>query len=50
MRSAKCNLCGKRITLVHPTKTNPLGRLHDHKFGTRKCWGTPLPHSVKEKS
>jgi hypothetical protein len=42
-KTAKCNFCGKRVSLVHKLKTNPLGRFRQHKESTgRSCWGTPV--------
>lgn len=39
---AKCNRCGKWVTLVHKTKAHPYGsRLHDHKMSGYNCYGIP---------
>lgn len=46
--TAKCNRCGERISLVHPTKAAPNGsRFRQHKFGFRNCWGTPIADTIK---
>lgn len=44
----KRSRCDKWITLVHPTKTNPNGRLRSHTFLGRRCL-VARPTQIKDK-